>query len=40
MHAALKKSGCCAVLVSEEEQEPILVPKGLRGPYCVAFDPL
>lgn len=40
MIGALKLSGCCAVLVSEEEEEPIIVPKQFRGLYCVAFDPL
>ena len=40
MVAALTKSGCCAVLVSEEEEDPIIVPAKLRGRYCVAFDPL
>mmetsp|Transcript_7678 Transcript_7678/g.18730 ORF Transcript_7678/g.18730 Transcript_7678/m.18730 type:complete len:358 (-) Transcript_7678:173-1246(-) len=38
---ALKKSGVCAVLVSEEEPEPILCPvAGNHAKFCVAFDPL
>lgn len=37
---ALTNSGVCSVLVSEENEEPIIVPKENRGKYCVAFDPL
>ena len=37
---ALIKSGTCALLVSEEQEEPIVVPKELRGSLCCAFDPL
>uniref|UniRef100_A0A7S3YYF7 Fructose-1,6-bisphosphatase, cytosolic n=3 Tax=Lotharella globosa TaxID=91324 RepID=A0A7S3YYF7_9EUKA len=37
---ALKKSRVCAVLVSEEEPEPILMPESDAGRFCVAFDPL
>lgn len=37
---ALVNSGVCAVLVSEENEEPIIVPEGKRGKFCVAFDPL
>lgn len=37
---ALLNSGVCAVLVSEENDEPIIVPKEKRGKFCVAFDPL
>jgi len=37
---ALVNSGVCCVLVSEENEEPIIVPKELSGKYCVAFDPL
>jgi len=37
---ALVKSGTCALLVSEEQEEPIVVPKELRGSLCCAFDPL
>eukprot|EP00591_Stephanopyxis_turris_P000911 CAMPEP_0195519296 /NCGR_PEP_ID=MMETSP0794_2-20130614/14562_1 /TAXON_ID=515487 /ORGANISM="Stephanopyxis turris, Strain CCMP 815" /LENGTH=341 /DNA_ID=CAMNT_0040648421 /DNA_START=50 /DNA_END=1075 /DNA_ORIENTATION=- len=37
---ALVNSGVCSVLVSEENEEPIIVPKALQGKYCVAFDPL
>lgn len=37
---ALKNSGVCCVLVSEENEEPILIPPGRQGKFCVAFDPL
>jgi len=37
---ALVNSGVCAVLVSEENEEPIIVPSGKAGKFCVAFDPL
>lgn len=37
---ALVNSGVCAVLVSEENEEPIIVPPGRSGKFCVAFDPL
>jgi len=38
---SLKNSGVCSVLVSEEEEEPIIITdKDKRGPFCVAFDPL
>lgn len=37
---ALVHSGVCAVLVSEENEEPIIVPSGKQGKFCVAFDPL
>lgn len=37
---ALVNSGVCSVLVSEENEEPIYVPKGKSGKFCVAFDPL
>lgn len=37
---ALMKSGTCALLVSEEQEEPIVVPENLRGTLCCAFDPL
>jgi len=37
---ALVNSGTCALLVSEEQEEPIIVPKHLRGTLCCAFDPL
>merc|ERR1719247_1873259 len=37
---ALVKSGSCAVLVSEEDEDPIIVPEELAGRFCVAFDPL
>lgn len=31
---ALKNSGVCSVLVSEENEEPIIVPPGKQGKYC------
>lgn len=37
---ALVNSGVCSVLVSEENEEPIIVPPNKAGKYCVAFDPL
>jgi fructose-1,6-bisphosphatase I len=37
---ALVNSGVCAVLVSDENEEPIIVPPGKAGKLCVAFDPL
>lgn len=37
---ALKNCGVCSVLVSEEDEDPIIIPEGKRGKYCVAFDPL
>jgi len=37
---ALVNSGVCSVLVSEENEEPIFVPKEKSGKFCVAFDPL
>jgi len=37
---ALVNSGVCSVLVSEENEEPIIVPKERSGKFCVAFDPL
>ena len=37
---ALAHSGVCSVLVSEENEEPILIPPGKQGKFCVAFDPL
>merc|ERR1719343_981044 len=37
---ALVNSGVCSVLVSEENEEPIIVPTGKAGKFCVAFDPL
>ncbi len=36
----LYNSGVCAVLVSEEDEEPIFVEQSFAGKYCVAFDPL
>uniref|UniRef100_A0A7S4C4G5 Fructose-1,6-bisphosphatase, cytosolic n=1 Tax=Chrysotila carterae TaxID=13221 RepID=A0A7S4C4G5_CHRCT len=38
--SALINSGACAVLVSEENEEPIMVPPEKLGRFCVAFDPL
>jgi fructose-1,6-bisphosphatase I len=37
---ALTSSGRTRVLVSEENEEAILIEKGKRGRYCVVFDPL
>jgi fructose-1,6-bisphosphatase I len=37
---ALVNSGVCCVLVSEENEEPIMVPAEKKGKFCVAFDPL
>lgn len=37
---ALVNSGVCSVLVSEENEEPIIVPPEKSGKFCVAFDPL
>jgi len=37
---ALVNCGVCAILVSEENEEPILIPSNKAGKYCVAFDPL
>ena len=37
---ALVNSGVCSVLVSEENEDPIIVPAGKSGKFCVAFDPL
>merc|ERR1712232_1319752 len=36
----LKASGVCSLLVSEEEEEPLIIKEGTTGPFCVAFDPL
>lgn len=36
----LRKSGQCAVLVTEEEEDPIFISPPHRGDYCVVFDPL
>lgn len=36
----LRKTGQCAVLVTEEEEEPIIIEGPQRGDYCVVFDPL
>lgn len=37
---ALYNSNVCAVLVSEEDEEGIIVPPEQCGKFCVAFDPL
>jgi fructose-1,6-bisphosphatase I len=37
---ALVNSGVCCVLVSEENEDPIIVPRARQGKFCVAFDPL
>merc|ERR1740117_2520524 len=37
----LKASGVCCLLVSEEEEQPLIIEDASkRGPFCVAFDPL
>lgn len=36
----LKQSGKTAVLVSEEDEEAIIIEEGSRGKYAVVFDPL
>jgi len=37
----LQRSGVCCVLVSEENEEAIVIGSDkARGPFCVAFDPL
>eukprot|EP00443_Scrippsiella_acuminata_P002208 CAMPEP_0115362150 /NCGR_PEP_ID=MMETSP0270-20121206/102561_1 /TAXON_ID=71861 /ORGANISM="Scrippsiella trochoidea, Strain CCMP3099" /LENGTH=523 /DNA_ID=CAMNT_0002784721 /DNA_START=89 /DNA_END=1656 /DNA_ORIENTATION=+ len=37
----LKRSGVCGLLVSEEQEQAIIIEdKATRGPFCVAFDPL
>jgi fructose-1,6-bisphosphatase I len=37
---SLRASGKTAVLVSEENEEAIIIEGGLKGKYCVVFDPL
>jgi len=37
---ALYNSHACCVLVSEECEDPLIVPPEMAGKYCVAFDPL
>ncbi|GAA5912035.1 hypothetical protein JCM8208_006464 [Rhodotorula glutinis] len=37
---SLRASGKCAVLVSEENEDPIFIDTAHRGRYCVVFDPL
>jgi len=37
---SLRASGKCAVLVSEENDDPIFIDTAHRGRYCVVFDPL
>ncbi|CAG8585353.1 2866_t:CDS:2 [Acaulospora morrowiae] len=37
---ALRSSGKVSVMVSEEEEAAIIVEEGLKGKYCVVFDPL
>ncbi|DBA78419.1 TPA: hypothetical protein ACH3X2_007915 [Trebouxia sp. C0005] len=36
----LAKSGQCAVIVSEENDDPIIVEEAYWGEYCVVMDPL
>jgi fructose-1,6-bisphosphatase I len=40
MMNALFNSNVCCILVSEENDEPVIVPDHLSGRFCVAFDPL
>lgn len=37
---ALRASGKCAVLVSEERENAVIIEEKNRGRYCVVFDPL
>lgn len=37
---ALRSSGKVAVMVSEEDEEAIIVEDEMKGKYCVVFDPL
>ncbi|EIN07363.1 inositol phosphatase [Punctularia strigosozonata HHB-11173 SS5] len=37
---ALRTSGKCAVLVSEERENAVLIETPYKGKYCVVFDPL
>ena len=37
---ALRASGKTAVLVSEENEEAIIIDERSKGKYCVVFDPL
>ena len=36
----LTKTKCCSILLSEENEEAIIMPKEFRGKHMVAFDPL
>ena len=36
----LTKTKCCSILLSEENQDAIVIDKEFRGKYMVAFDPL
>lgn len=37
---SLYNSHECAILVSEENEDPVIVEEALAGNFCVAFDPL
>ena len=37
---SLRSSGKVSVMVSEEDEEAIIVEPKQRGPYCAVFDPL
>lgn len=37
---SLRASGKCAVLVSEELEEAVIIEGKYKGKYCVVFDPL
>ena len=40
MLVLLQRSNQCALLISEENDDPIVIPEEHRGGYCVTFDPL
>lgn len=40
MMNSLVNSMVCCILVSEEDEDPVIVPLEQSGKYCVAFDPL
>ena len=37
---SLRASGKCAVLVSEELEDAVIIEDRYKGKYCVVFDPL
>jgi fructose-1,6-bisphosphatase len=40
IHDIGDRLGKCAVLISEENDDPIIIDELHRGKYCVVFDPL